>query len=705
YVVDTGTARISRYAPKSKIQRLPIEPVSRASADQRKGRCGRVAPGICIRLYGEEDYASRADYTTPEIQRTNLASVILQAASLNLGPVERFPFLDPPRPESIRDGYRTLFEIGAVDERHHLTERGRRLSRLPVDPRIGRIILAAHEESCLADVLIIAAALETQDPRDRPYERRQLADERHAQFHDDRSDFLSYLKIWDFYHDLKERLSRNQLQRACINNFLSPTRLREWTEVHRQLMQLVANDRMSIGRRSNRYDAIHRALLAGYLSGVAMRTGDHEYTGAGGIKFHLWPGSCLLGSKPTWIVCGELVETSRRFGRTVAKIEPDWIERLAQHLVKRHYSEPHWYDKTGAVMAHERVTLWGLPIVAQRRVHYHKIDPVAAREIFIREGLRHSVGHVWEAAERDENGAADPRRALQFAFFRHNEQTLRDVERLASRSRRADLLVDQFKLYRFYDARIPSDVCDLDRLRRWLKGSPDNEHLLTMSPGDFDDADVSDKGTANFPDTVTLGILDLPAHYHFEPGADDDGVTLDVPQAALAQLTEGQLAWLVPGVLEEKLTAIIRALPKGIRRNLIPAPDTARQVAAELTFGEGDFWTAVLGAFSRIAGEPIEMSSVRLDKLPPHLRMNVRVLDDEGNAVAEGCDLKQLQNSITFDAPTTSSSVAIDQRWHRDALTSWDLGELPEQVLVRRGSIDVPAYPALVDNHADVQLR
>ncbi|MBM4091762.1 MAG: ATP-dependent RNA helicase HrpA, partial [Planctomycetes bacterium] len=414
-VVDTGTARISRYSPRSQVQRLPIEAVSQASADQRKGRCGRVGPGICIRLYSEEDYLARDKYTTPEIRRTNLASVILQTMALRLGPIEEFPFLDPPRPEAIRDGYRTLFELQAIDGQHALTELGHQLSRLPVDPRVGRMILAAHDYQCLDEVLIIAAGLEVHDPRERPAEKASAADECHAQFADPSSDFLSILKLWDFYHHLKSSLSRNQLRKACRQNFLSTNRLREWADIYRQLRQLVADAGWSLPARRNDYDSIHQALLTGLLSGVALRADAYSYTGGSGTTLHIWPGSSLFSSRPNWLVAAELVETTRRYCRVVARINPEWIERIAAHLLKRTYSEPHWNGRSGQAMTYERVSLFGLPVVPRRRVPLGPIDAETARQLFIQHAL----------VEGDLPGP--------FPFLAHNRQVLKDIEQLAAK--------------------------------------------------------------------------------------------------------------------------------------------------------------------------------------------------------------------------------------------------------------------------------
>jgi ATP-dependent helicase HrpA len=462
FVIDPGTARISRYSPRTKTQRLPIEAVSRASADQRKGRCGRVGPGICLRLFGEADYLARDDYTMPEIQRTNLAAVILQMKTLRLGELEDFPLIDPPKPEAVKDGYRTLFEIGAIDEQQELTEIGRRLGRLPVDPRIGRMILAGIDEGCLPEVLVIAAALEVQDPRERPLEKQEAADNAHARFADEQSDFLGYLKLWDFYHGLKETLSRNQLQRACRQNFLSVTRMREWLDVHRELLEVVRDEGVrgadcqsakhaADWQSAPRYDAIHRAILAGLLSSIAQRGETHEYTVAGGGKANLWPGSGMFRSKAKWIVAAEQVETTRRYLRCCGRIDPLWIEPLAEHLIKRTYSDPHWESKWASAVALERLTLFGLVIVAGRPIRYGPIDADISRQLLIEHGL--VQGDLWPKP----------------AFLAENEALLEEVERLQAKMRNRDLAIDNGEQFAFYDARLPADVYDGAQLNRWLK--------------------------------------------------------------------------------------------------------------------------------------------------------------------------------------------------------------------------------------------
>ena len=684
YVIDTGTARISRYSPRLKVQRLPIEPVSRASADQRKGRCGRIGPGVCVRVYSQEDYENREEFTTPEIRRTNLASVILQAKVLGLGNVEKIPFLDPPRPDSIRDGYKTLFELGAVDGRRELTKIGKRLAELPVDPRIARMILAANNEGCLADVLIIAAALEIQDPRERPHEKRQAADEQHQKFLHERSDFLSYLKIWDFYHELKEKLSHSKLRKACQQNFLSVARMHEWQEIYRQLRQLASGRKMSITSRRD-HAAIHRALLPGLLSGVAHRTSEHEYTGAGGVKFHLWPGSGLFQKRPEWIIAGELVETSRRYGRTIASINPGWIEPLAVHLLKRNYSDPHWHIKSETVMAYEKVSLFGLPIVAKRRTSYGRNDPDVARQIFIQRAL----------VENDIR--------TEFPFVKENRAVLSELDELAAKTRKREYLVDEYSQYDFYNRRVPDDVYDVASMRRWLRKSAKSRNAeLQMSLEAFG-SDGSLQPQEMFPEHVDLGSIQAPVEYNFRPGDEDDGVTLTLPVEGVNLLNTGSSGWLVPGLVEEKIVALIRSLPKSLRRLLVPAPDTAREVAKQLSFGEGDFYVQAAEQLSKVAEEPIHASNFRLETLPEHLRLNVKVVGADGEVVAAGRDITQLREQI--GTQTASEEVPIDTEWHRDEIVAFDFDEIPKEVIVGRGGIDVKMHPALLDAGDSTKLR
>ncbi|MGQ9564470.1 MAG: ATP-dependent RNA helicase HrpA [Thermogutta sp.] len=687
YVVDPGVARISRYSPRTKTQRLPIEPISQASAEQRKGRCGREGPGLCLRLFIEEDLALRDRYTPPEILRTNLASVILQLMALKLGEVETFPFLDPPRADAIRDGYKTLFEIGAVDESGKLTDLGRRLAKLPVDPRIGRMILAAHEEGCLHEVLIIAAALETDDPRLRPADRAEEADLAHAAFRHTESDFLGYLKLWDFYQNLKGKLSRNQLQKACQQNFLSYNRLREWADIFRELQQIVAESGMKLGKRRDDPSAIHRAILTGLLSNVAMRHNRYEYTVAGGGKAYLWPGSGVFQSRPAWVVAAELVETGRRYLRVCAKIDPAWVEELAPHFVKKTYVDPFWSRRYGKAMVYEKVTLFGLPVVPRRRTPLGPVDPQAARQMLIQHGL----------IEGEINCDA--------AFFLHNQRLVRDMETVQIKLRRTDLLLGQWAQFDFYDQRIPSHIYDLQALLHWWKeASKSNSAILDMQPSDVVREEPPPDLPKQFPDHLLMEKAPLPLTYHFQPGHSSDGVTLTVPVEVFHCLDPQRLDWLVPGMLEGKVAALIKSLPKEKRRRLIPVQETARQACQMLRFGEGRFLPAVADVLSRLAGETIHWHEFQLDKIPPEFQMCIQVIDAEGKVLVSGRNWMELREKLGRKHAVVFSLID-DPQWNRDGLKSWDFDILPREIEVRRGDIPVKAYPMLVDAGSSVSLR
>ncbi|MFN0020820.1 MAG: ATP-dependent RNA helicase HrpA [Pirellulaceae bacterium] len=741
FVVDTGTARISRYSPRSKVQRLPIEAVSQASADQRKGRCGRLGPGVCIRLFSEEDYLARERFTSPEIQRTNLAAVILQTLALDLGPIDEFPFLDPPRPESIRDGYKTLFELGAIDEKRDLTPLGRQLAKLPVDPRIGRIILAADKEACLADVLIIAAALEVQDPRERPQDKQQAADEAQAKFADSDSDFLSYLKLWDFIHRLKSDLSRGQLRKACRQNFLSETRIREWQDVHRQLLEMVTQFGLRAGKRKydgavvaratmsmplsapsaapqqpmgfadiqrrkdqraksadspeqlpgsfstdGIYASIHRSLLAGLLASIATKTDTSEYLAAGGNKFFLWPGSGTFGSRPKWMVAAELVETTKRYARTVARIDEEWIEPLALHLVSRSHSEPVWDRRSATVLASEKVTLFGLTIIPRRRVRYAHFDPVSARRLFLQHAL----------VEGDYDTKAP--------FFAHNGRVREEAAKLAAKTRRRDMIVEDDAIYNFYQSRLPAEVVDGHSLDSWRKDAEQkNPHILKMNAEDILPAEAEVE-PADYPDKLEIDRLKLSLEYHFEPGAERDGITVTVPREALPQLTPERMDWLVPGLMEEKVEALIRSLPKQVRRELGPAPQVAQKVADELRFGQRPLLVSVAELLTKAAGVRVTPDMFAADKLPPHLLLNVRVVDEKGKKLSEGRDIVALREQVGVK-PEEVKPQAEEIAWHRDGLKSWDFDKLPQRLDVKRAGVVLTKYPALLDQGESVALR
>ncbi|MBM79322.1 MAG: ATP-dependent RNA helicase HrpA [Planctomycetaceae bacterium] len=687
YVIDPGTARISRYSARSKMQRLPIEPISRASADQRMGRCGRIGPGVCIRLYSEQDYNNRDRFTPPEIQRTNLASVILQTKALRLGEIDSYPFLDPPKPTTVRAGYRTLFELGALDGHNNLTEFGKRLSRLPVDPRIGRIILAGHDENCLHEVLIIGSALEIRDPRERPIDKQEAADRAHEQFAHEDSDFLGYLKLWDFYQGLKKKLSRNQMRKACRQNFLSYNRMREWQDVHRQLLQLVESAGLKQHRRQDDSTAIHKALLAGLLSSVAVLTDKFEYTAVGGNKVFLWPGSAMFEKKPKWVVAAELVETTKRYLRTVGKIQPEWIESLAEHLVTRNHSEPHWVQASGAVMAYEKVSLSGLTIVPKRRVPFGPIDPKVCREIFIHYGL----------VEGELNTDAD--------FLLHNLQLIEDLEALQSKSRRRDLMLGKEARYEFFDRIIPSHVFDATRFKKWRrKVERKTPKLLFLTKADVTIGDTEPVVVGSFPDQIQVQHMQLPLEYSMDPGEEHDGITLTIPQEGLNQLDDGRLGWLVPGLLEEKIVAMIKSLPKSLRRMLVPAPENAKRVFEELEFGDGDFLSAVASRLSQIAGEVITANDFDGNKLPNHLKMNVRVVDGDGKTLANGRNVQALRGELGTKAAAAVADAA-EEEWNQEGLTDWTFGDLPNRITLNRGGVAIEAFPTLIDNRDGVALR
>lgn len=687
YVIDPGTARISRYAPQSKIQRLPIEAISKASADQRKGRCGRVGPGICVRLYSESDYTNREQYTPPEIQRTNLASVILQTKALGLGRIEDFPFLDPPSPAAVRSGLRTLFELGATNEADQLTDIGRSLARLPVDPRIGRMIIEADREHCLTEVLIIAAALEVRDPRERPHEHQQAADEAHRKFTHEASDFLSFLKLWDQFEAWDDELTRKQLEKTCHKNFLSFMRMREWRDLFRQLREMAESSGLKTTKRHDDPQAIHRAVLSGLLSNVAQKGETHEYRGAGGQTFVLWPGSALFKSKPKWIVAAELVETTRKFARTVAGIDPAVIERLADHLVKRTYSEPVWDRKAGSVMANEKVLLFGLPIVVQRRVRYGSIAPEAARPIFIDQALVHH--------EMDTTAP----------FHRHNVALKEELAGWQAKLRQSQIFASEEAQFEFFDKLLPPTVYDVPSLDKWRKqaeqAKPEvlflRKEILLENPN-------ASLRTDLFPDQIRIGTMNLRVEYDLAPGESHDGLTIFVPVEGAGQLSETRLAWLVPGMLEEKVAALIKSLPKDVRRYFVPVPETAAAVVPQLRFGEGDLLAQMASTLRQICGENVTAEMFELDRLPDYLRARIRLVDGAGKAVTEGRDLKALQRQATTVAGAAGASVQ-DDRWQKDGLKEWPAEILPQQVTIRRAGAEVPAFPMLIDQGGAVGLR
>lgn len=687
FVVDPGTARISRYSARSKTQRLPIERISQASADQRLGRCGRTGPGVCLRLFSEDDFTSRDRYTAPEIQRTNLASVILRMKALRLGNVEDFPFLDAPRPEAVRDGYKTLLEIGALDAEQRLTPIGRVLSRMPVDPRIGRMILAGREEGCLSEILIIAAALEIQDPRDRPADRAEEADQCHSRYFVPDSDFLGHLKLWDAFGRMRAEYSRNQVRKACRDRFLSYNRMREWADIHRELLELARESRWTPGRRKDKADAVHRAVLAGLISSTAVRTDKYLYSAVAGGKFNIWPGSACFESRPRWVVAAELVETRRRYLRTCARIQRSWIEAIAPHLLQRFYSNLRWEAGLGGAAADERVLLFDLTLVPRRIVPYGPVDPKAAREIFIEFGL--VEGLLWPRPD----------------FLEHNLALQKNLETLREKLRNNEALVDRWTRYAFYERRIPRDVFDNQTLGRWIRTARIHDpHVLCMARSDLLWPGVPEPAEGEYPDQFTCAAGEWPLVYRFEPTAEDDGLTLVAPAEAIGQLDADQLEWLVPGLAVKKIEMLIRSLPKELRRLLVPTAEAARRAMDSIPFGEGRFLPAVAQALTRLAAHEIPVEAFQWEKVPPEFRMNVRAISTDGQMLAQSRDLGDLKKRLGIAVAEVLAS-AEDSPWVRDGLTAWDFDELPAQIELRRPRATLKAFPALVDQGETVSLR
>jgi ATP-dependent helicase HrpA len=692
YVVDPGTARISRYSHRSKVQRLPIEPISQASANQRKGRCGRTSEGICIRLYSEEDYAARPEFTEPEILRTNLASVILQMTALRLGDVTRFPFIDPPDRRSVKAGVELLVELGALDG-GRLTPVGRRLAQIPADPRLARMLLEAGRLGCAREVLVIVAALSIQDPRERPADKQERADELHRRFADKGSDFLTWLNLWRYLHERQAELSSNQFRKLCRAELLNYLRVREWQDLHGQLRAVARDLDIKLNRAEAEPDAdrVHTALLAGLLSHIGLKQGDtREYLGARGTRFAIFPGSALARKPPQWVMAAELVETSRLWGREVARIEPEWAEDLAGHLVKRSYAEPHWSRSRGAVMATERVTLYGVPIVTGRQVSYARVDPEAARELFIRHAL---VEGDWETAHE---------------FFARNRRLLAEVEELEHRARRRDILVDDHTLFDFYNRRIPDEVVSARHFDAWWKrASQDQPDLLDFERSMLieDAADAPD--AEDYPDTWRTDGLRLRLTYQFEPGSDADGVTVHIPLAVLNQVAPDGFDWQVPGLRHELVTELIRSLPKAIRRNFIPAPNWASSALSRIGPADGPLLEALGRELERAGPVEVPPGAFDLTRVPDHLRMTFRVVDRRGRGparvVGEGKDLERLKAQL---APRMRRAIAAAAPGlERDQVTTWDLGTLPRVVEDHRGGRVVRGFPALVAEDGQVAVR
>ena len=736
YVVDAGLARVKRYSYRNKVEQLQIEAVAQSAANQRAGRCGRVAAGVCIRLYEEQDYLQRPKFTEPEILRSSLASVILRMKSLHLADVETFPFIEPPLGRAIADGYQLLQELGAVDEFNQLTPLGNQLAKLPLDPRVGRMILAGRENACLSELLIIASALSVQDPRDRPMEAQAAADQAHKKFADEKSEFQSYLRIWKWFEEAVEhKKSNRQLQDHCRANFLSQLRLREWRDVHSQLLTIVREQGWRMNEAPATYEQLHTALLTGLLGNVGFKSDeDPHYLGARGIKFHIWPGSSLQKKAGKWIVAAELVDTSRLYARCVAQIQPEWLERIGGHLLKKSWGEPRWEKRSAQVTASERATLYGLVVYSQRRINFGLINPQEAREIFIRDAL---VG-----------GDFDTRAP----FFAHNQKLVREIENLEHKSRRLDVLVDDELIAAFYDKLIPADICNGITFEKWHKDTiAADPKLLFLNRDDLMRHEAAGVTTELFPKTMTVAGLSMALSYHFEPGTPRDGVTLTVPLYALNQVSAARCEWLVPGMLKEKVHLLLKSLPQKLRRHCVPLPDYAAGFCARMEerhlFGRGDLIDALIADIREQITIMVKSTDFKQETLPAHHAMNFKIVDEHGRQLEMGRNLGSLQAEFggqareqfqklaeqtaitgiatpaaatgvaapagkpaagkTAAAPSGTSAASVSEYGN---LTNWTFGELPELLEIQRGgpgkSQTLIGFPALVDKktHCDLEV-
>lgn len=698
YVIDSGLARVKRYSWRNKVEQLRIEPISQASANQRAGRCGRIGPGVCLRLYDEADFKARPAFTDPEVLRSSLASVILRMKALRLNDIEDFPFVDAPAGRAVADGYQQLQELGALDENNRLTTIGKELARLPVDPRVARMILAARDQQCLTEMLVIAAALSVQDPRDRPMQDREAADAAHAKFNDDRSEFLSYLKLWRWYHEqLEHKASQRKLVALLRQNFLSPIRLREWRDVHTQLSALVGEQGWRPNATEATYEQVHLALLAGLLGNVGTKSEEGGmWQGARDIRFHIHPGSALGKKAGRWVVAAELVETTRLYARCIARIDPRWVERVGAHLLRKSWSEPRWEKKAGQVVANERATLYGLTVYAGRRVHFGRIDPKQAREIFIRDAL--VTGEI----------------ESKLPFLRHNSRLIDSIEKLEHQTRRPDILVDDGLIYAFYDARIPAEVCQTASLERWYSRlDPETARGLELSRDELMRHDAAGITTDVFPKKVTWQGVEMALDYHFEPGSLRDGVTLTVPLFALNRIDATRCEWLVPGMLKEKVHLLLKSLPQKLRRHCVPLPDYAAGFAERWFDQAADPGMSLLDAISQDMWQQVKVrpqrSDFKLETLPAHLFMNFKVVDEHGRMLSGGRNLDQLKAEHGREAQASFQKVAgrdqgVAQALAHEKITDWSFGELPEIMEIHRKGQSFVGYPALVDAGTHCEL-
>lgn len=693
YVIDTGLARISRYSIQSKVQRLPIEPISQASANQRAGRCGRVAKGICIRLYSEQDYLSRPLFTDPEIQRTSLGAVILQMLSLRLGEVARFPFVDPPETRAINDGFKLLDELTAITRDRQLTPTGRQMARLPTDPRLARMLIEGAKNNCLYELLIIVSALSVQDPKESPADKRQVSRERHKQFSHSESDFLSWVLLWDTVESQRQGLSKGDFKHYCKDNFLSVMRLREWRETHRQL-SIACQDVGFIVPHNNKnepgsinavlYQAIHRAILSGSLNQLGSKSAEALYSGNRGRKFSLFPTSVLFKKMPRWIVCAELIETSRLFATLAARIEPEWAAEIAAHLIRREYFGAHWEKKRGEVVTYEKISLSGLTLIEKRQISFSSVDAVLCRDIFIRQAL------VEEQLETD------------LLFYKQNQQLLDELRKQEEKERKPDILVSDDVLYSFYDTRLPADVNSLASLSAWCqKQANKNPTLLSMSLLDVSVRSIDESSAIEFPDQTFIVQNPLPIRYRFEPGADDDGVSIDVPLGLLPNMDAADIEWAVPGLVHDRCVAMVKSLPKALRKNFVPVPDFVEQVLARAEASNKHSLAQLLADSAwRLKRIRIQPDQWDYQNIPKHLLPRLRVLDERGSLLATDQDIAKLKQQLLL---TTKQTTDIRHNIEKAGFTDWGFVDLPESLEIRQG-LTLLRYPAIQDDKNSVSV-
>ncbi len=697
YVIDPGFARISRYSYRTKVQRLPIEPVSQASANQRKGRCGRVADGICIRLYSEEDFNNRPAFTDAEILRTNLAAVILQMLQLRMGDIHKFPFIDAPDHRLISDGYKLLEELQAVNSKNQLTPVGTQLSKLPLDPRLARMLLAAQQHSAIRELLIIASALSVQDPRERPVEKQQAADQMHRRFWVEHTDFLGYVNLWDYVETQRQELSQNQLRKLCKKEFINYLRMREWRDVHHQLCVAIKDLGFRMNTEPASYEAVHKSLLSGLLGNLGFNHEEREYLGARNRKFSIFPGSSLAKKTPKWMMAAELIETSKLFAHTVAKIEPEWALAAAEHLVKRQHFEPHYNSHSGQVMVYEKVSLYGLVLIEKKSVPYAHIDPKVCREVFIRAAFLEGQydQHPKRKALKQKQASED--------FFTHQQGLLKELDDLEAKARRRDILADEQVIFEFYNEVIPEHVVNLAGFENWRKKAEhENPKILYISRETLMRHGALDITQAQFPNELEWRGMVFPLSYHFEPNHPDDGVSIHVPMSLLHQIPEQRLEWLVPGMLRDKCINLVKSLPKSLRRNFVPVPDVVDKALSAMT-PDNKPLTDVLGLqLKRQTGVDVGVDAWVDAQVDNYYRFNIKVVDDKGKVVASGRDLQPLREKYRVQVQQNIQSAATNIE--RDNITQWDF-DLPQAIQLQRNGISIRAYPALVDKNTSVALQ